>query len=367
MKSAESGEDIVPLAKWMLTVALEMGNLKATLDLAHVANLKPDGVIPPAALRHIRAAAVEHTDSRAMAVYARYLLNLPAAANPSTREDALELALELSLVSEPADPSTAIQVTTTAFHKWEAPWMLVRDAARQRLELDYPSPADPQHRSINQVFVEALREGVDSYNDPEAARDLSDHPEVEEFASEWITLKTISAMDGHQKSCYDLARYYIEYWGLYPCTGSIPSDDPEARIGLDWLELSAEAYLDDANEMHRRYLMLALLFRENGKHNEGRAALKRGIDTIDQYSKDRSRAGAVKQLQDFDRNWEFAFSARVQALLGADAKPRLAPEQRHKDLPGSERGGLINWFREQISSRTTKAKKLKRPTGPQRP
>ena len=116
-----------------------------------------------------------------------------------------------------------------------------------------------------------------------------------------------------------------------------------------------------------RYLMLALLFRENGKHNEGRAALKRGIDTIDQYSKDRSRAGAVKQLQDFDRNWEFAFSARVQALLGADAKPRLAPEQRHKDLPGSERGGLINWFREQISSRTTKAKKLKRPTGPQRP
>ena len=89
----------------MLTVALEMGNLKAALDLAHVANLKPDGVIPPAALRHIRAAAVEHTDSRAMAVYARYLLNLPAAANPSTREDALELALELSLVSEPADPS----------------------------------------------------------------------------------------------------------------------------------------------------------------------------------------------------------------------------------------------------------------------
>ena len=361
MKSAESGVDIAPLAKWMLTVALEMGNLKAALDLAHVANLRPDGIIPPAALRHIRAAAVEHTDSRAMAVYARYLLNLPTAANPSTRKDALELALELSLVSEPADPSTAIQLTTTAFHKWEAPWMLVRDAARQRLEIDYPSPADPQHKRINQAFVEALREGVDSYNDPEAACDLSDHPEVEEFSREWINLKTISAMDGHQKSCYDLARYYIEYWGLYPCTGSIPSDNPEARVGLDWLELSAEAYVDDPNEMHRRYLILALLLRENGVHNEGHAAIKRGIDTIDQYSAYKWRTGAVKRLQEFDRNWEFAFSARVEALLGNDSKPKLARAQRHKDLPGSKRGGLLGWFRGATKEQAAKKLETKGP------
>lgn len=360
LKLGGSEADMLPLAKWLLTMALDMGNLKAALDLAHIANLNPDGVIPPAALSVIRAAAMKHADSRAMAVYARYLLNLRNAADRSSRQRALELAIELSKVSEPADPSTAIQLTTTAFHKWEAPWRLVRDAARQCLEIDYPSPLDPQHKEINQVFVGALREGVNQYNDPEAARDLSDHPEVEEFSSEWVALKTTSAMDGHPKSCYDLGRYYIEYWGWYPCIGRIPSDNPEARIGLDWLELSAEGVLDDANEMHRRYLMVALLLRENGMHHEGREAVKRGVHTMDEYSTDtRWRGGALKRLQEFDRSWEFSFSARVEALFGSDAKPKLAREQRHRDSPRGKRGGLMSRFARSTSMKTGHSKPKK--------
>ena len=345
LKHGGSEADWLPLAKWLLTAALRMGNFKAALDLAHVANLNPDGVIPPAALSEIRAAAMKHTDSRAMAVYARHLLNLRNAADQSTRQRAFELAIELSKVSEPADPSTAIQLTRTASHKWEAPWKLVRDAARQRLEIDYPSPLDPQHKEINKVFIVALREGVYQYNDPEAARDLSDHPELEEFSREWVLLKIKSAMDGHPKSCYDLGLYYIEYWGWYPCIGRIPSDNPEARIGLDWLELSAQGVLDDANEMHRRYLIVALLLRENGMHKEGREAVKRGVDAIENYSTDsRWRGGAVKRLQEFDRSWEFPFSARVEALLGSDATQKLPPEQRHKHLSGGESSGLMSWF-----------------------
>ncbi len=346
LKSVGSGIDVLPLAKWMLTLALDMGNLKAALDLAHVANLNPDGVIPPAALKEIRAAAIQRTDSRAMAVYARYLLNLRNAADESTRKVALELALGLESISEPADPSTAIRLTTTAFYKWEAPWTLVRDAARQRLEIDYPSPTDPEHKRINQVFVAALRDGVNLYNNPEAARDLSDHPEVEEHSPEWVALKTISAMDGDSNSCYDLARHHIEYWGWYPCIGKRPSSSPGARIGLDWLELSAEGYHENANEMHHRYLILALLLRENGMHEEGREAVKRGIDVIDKYCNDTKwRTWAVKKLQEFDRSWDFPFSARVEALLGNDATPKLPPEQRHKDLAGSKRGALMSWFR----------------------
>ena len=329
LQARDTAVDIIPLAKYMLSMALEMGNLKAALDLAHVANLKPDGVIPPGALREIQKAALDRSDSRGMAVYTRYLLNLRRQATRDTRVLAFDLAQELSSFSEPRDPSRAIRLTSTAFHKWEAPWSLLRDAALQRLELD--SLSRSMHQQINETLVSTLQKGVDDYNDPEACRVLSNHPSLEEFSSEWISLKTKSAMDGDLESCYLLGRYYIEYWGWYPCTGKKPSEKPEALSGFDWLELSAEGYVEKAQVMSERYLMIALLLRENSMRAEGHEVVKRGIESIYKYSTDRSaKTGIIKKLQEFDRSWDHDFSARASRFLG---EPVLSPENRHGAFP----------------------------------
>lgn len=331
---------LLPLAKYMLGLALHLGNLKAALDLAHMAN-RDGSIAPPAAMKEIRTAALDRTDWRAMTIYTRYLLNLQKEANQDSRKLAFDLAQELSDSTEPAFPGAAIQLTETSTQKWEAPWMLLRDASLQRLEMDYPSPSDPTHQEINQVFVSALRQGVDLYNDPDACRTLSDHPAILEFSPEWIDLKTKSAMTGHSESCFNLARYYLEYYGWYPCIGKSPSNAPIAQIGLTWLRLSADSALDNAKEMGDRYTMLALLLRENGLRKEGHDMIKRGIAAIEMFSTDsKRRRFVVQDLQSFDRSWEHNFPHRVERMLG---EPKLSSEQRYQGSSTSG-SGLLAWL-----------------------
>ena len=344
MDSSSPGGGMRPLARYLLEIALEMGNLKAALDLAHIANNTTEQIIPNVALKDIRAAAVARTDSRAMAIYARYLLNQKAATrNPDDRKLAYDLAQALCSMSEPADPANAVRLTTTAFHKWELPWSILRDAAIQRIQYDFPSPDHPTRKEIDQVLVTALRQGLDLYNDPEACRDLSDHPSIPEYSPEWIQLKTKSAMAGHAESCYNLARYYIEYYNLYPSVANKMPTNPEARIGLDWLELSAELASDNARTMQERYLIMALLMRENGLIKEGHEVLKRGMKNIESFSTDhRARTWSVRQMEPFERNWDQPFSARVRQLLADKAAPVLTKEQRYQGQPPWQ--GLVKLF-----------------------
>ncbi len=231
---------------------------------------------------------------------------------------------------QPTSADKVIRLTTTAVHKEEAPWILLRDAALQRLELDYSDRSDPTHKSIDAALVSALRQGVEEYNDPEACRDLSDHSSIIEFSPEWVRLKEKSAMHGHTESCYNLGRYYLEYWGWYPCIGGPLTKRPEAMIAFDWLELSAEGCLDDAKLMCDRYLLLALALRENGLRKEGHEAVKRGIQSIEKFSTDsRSRRWAIRQLEPYDRSWDYV-TARVEVLLGEFAKPKLSKAQRYQ-------------------------------------
>jgi hypothetical protein len=152
----------IAMANYILQVALNMGNLKAALDLANIALSEPNGTIPPDALKEIQTHALEKSDSRAITIYIRHLLRLGNLATAETRLQAYKLALALSKVVEPTIPGNEIQLTERARHVPESPWSLLREVSVQRLELDHPNPADPKHQAIDGTLLSALRQGLAS-------------------------------------------------------------------------------------------------------------------------------------------------------------------------------------------------------------
>jgi hypothetical protein len=306
-----------------------MGNLKAALDLANIAHSEPDGTIPQHALQEIRTHALKRSDSRAITIYIRHLLRLGNLATADTRLQAYELALAVSKVIEPTIPGNEIQLTERARHVPESPWSLLRQVCFQRLELDHPDPADPTHQEIDSSMLSALRQGLE-FGDSNSCKHLSNHHSIVKFSPEWIDLKTKSAMSGNSECAFDLAWYNLEYWGWFPCRGRPPSKNPESRLGFEWLELSAQSSISDAKSMYQRYLILALILRENGLLEEGHDAIRRGLLDIEQYSNDPLwRGWSLKQLQSHDRGWD-SIKISVADLLGDEAEPQLLPDQRRQ-------------------------------------
>ena len=329
LKINDESADALPLAKYALSLALEMGNLKAALDLGYLNNSIPHSVFPPAALKEVRAAARSYTDTRAMTIYIRYLLSSSKAADTASRKEAFDMARVLSTMVQPAPQADVVQLTAQPVQKIEAPWALLRDAALERLQYDHTDPTDAEYQEINQVLGSALLDGVVNYQDPDAARTLSDHESVIPFSEQWIEFKKKSALAGHSDSCWHLGRYYLEYWERYPWTGTLTTNR-NAHIGYDWIELSAEAALDDAQMMTSRYRWLALFLRGAGMNKEGHEAIKRGLYALEKYCTDgKHRNSAIKALMEYDRNWDYIQTDVLQVLHPDEKAPKLSKAKRH--------------------------------------
>ena len=297
------------LAKYFLNVSVEAGGQKAYLDLWQLAEVMGEDP-QPRTQKAIHDAAENQHDWRAMQLYIRQL-------NKRNRDKgdcalAFELALDLNSMVGPGswkgvgavedDEQKHSPHFFSRPNLYVSPWELLKDAAIAYAN-DHPEGSEEHIRAVH-ALKQALRDGVEKYNSPDAMKFWADHPSIELFSEQWVNLKTRAAMSGDLDSCLGLGRYWLEKSGWYPCQGKARLNE-EGRAALSWWLLGANQSVHDADAMGRRYLVVALVLRENGFKAEGLEWLRYGIDTMQETCEDTAsrKAEASQSLKPIERRW----------------------------------------------------------------
>lgn len=269
------------MGKLSLQIAFELGFEEAAIDFARI-ELRASGLrpkrdpqallkpveLPPKILGHIHRAATSRSDWRAMSLYLDYTLRKPQ--NKATAQSSYQIAVDLSTM---ATPSLTTVDDVSPSERFELPWFQLQKAADE-----YYShlPEDsPEAASVQQTYVDALNTGRDRWNDSRAAELLlRNTDEVTPGSARWLELLTQAAMQGNADSCFKLGYYLLRQEGWHPdCRGG---KRPQSRTSFWWIELSAYAMRHSPIWARQRYLLLAVLLRENGFENEAKSYLVRG-------------------------------------------------------------------------------------------
>ena len=315
------------LARYFLNVSVEAGGQQAHLDLWLLAKLLGDEV-PGKTNRAIKEAAERESDWRAMQLYTDGLLK-KATSTAGDRQLAFELAVDLNKFVEPGTEKGLGTYTDDQMHSlnpkshrnlYVRPWELLRDAA-----VAYANDNDEgshEHYRAVKYHEQALRNGVEKYNSVDAMKDLADHEFVKIYSEQWVHLKTRAAMAGDVDSCSDLARYWLEKRGWYPCAGQAQRDQA-GRAALSWMVLAANLSAYDADKMGTRYLIVALVLRENGFKAEGLKWLRYGIETMEETCGDSRKKKYMATLESAEARWKAEpYNIKAEQLLGKPVLPK---------------------------------------------
>jgi hypothetical protein len=315
------------VAKHYLEASLHLGYPRAALDLFEMRFADLSDSIPNAALQAVRSAALGKSDSRAMILYARYILTLNHQQTAADRRLALDLAQEVSTWHGAETPGNIKDVALVdgPLHQPEAPWSVLKDAAFALIENQDVIEGDPEYEVMLKISYDALHSGAHDYRDPSAFEQLANHPMIGEWTKEWLKLKVEAATHGIGDACFDVARYYLEYWGWYPVRkDGKPPNSHMAELGFDWLELSAQASVDNTNTMAYRYQLLGVLLDENGRHDQAKQAIERGREVVEQYSNRYESSDSFYE----DEMHRFTPVGNRAATFLSEPEPKLEPEQR---------------------------------------
>jgi hypothetical protein len=283
-----------------------------------------------------------------MIQYARYLLSLGHQHSTADRRLAFDLAQEASTWysaeaphnnaktpdndTETLDKNTETPNSTRPLplvdrplHQPEAPWSVLKDAAFALIENGDVVEHGPEYDMILQTSYNALHSGAYDYKDPSAFHELANHPMIKEWTKEWLEMKVGAASHGIGDACFEVARYYLEFWGWYPPRkdGKHPNSKL-AELGFDWLELSAQASVDNTNTMAYRYQLLGVLLDENGRHEQAKQVIERGREAVEKYS------NRHELSQTFYENTmkNFRPAEHRAATFMSPTEPLLKPQQR---------------------------------------
>lgn len=269
------------LGRLSLQVAFELGYGDAAIEFAKVelrsGALKqkgdPDALLKPVdlptnILGYISRAAISRQDWRAMSLYLDYALRRQQ--NKATAESIYQLAIDLSTMARPS-LRTIDQVIPS--ERFELPWFLLQRAADEYYA--HLPPESSEAASVMRTYVGALNTGRDTWNDSRAAELLlRNTDEVKPGSSRWVELLTQAAMQGDPDFCFRLGDYLLRQEGWHPeCLKGTP---PKHRTSFWWIELSAYAMRHSPVWARQRYLLLAVLLRENGFAEEATSYLVRG-------------------------------------------------------------------------------------------
>ncbi|KEF59952.1 uncharacterized protein A1O9_04800, partial [Exophiala aquamarina CBS 119918] len=266
------------MGKFSLQIAFEFDYEDAAIAFARIelrANgLRPKGDpqsllkpvdLPPKILGYIHRAAMSRSDWRAMSLYLDYALRKPQ--NKVTAQNSYQIAVDLSRM---AGPSSTNVDDVSPSERYELPWFQLQKAAD---EYYAHLPEDsPEAASVQQMYVKALNTGRDRWNDSRAAELLlRNTDEITPGSTRWVELLTQAAMQGNPDSCFKLGHYLLRQEGWHPdCLGSTR---PQSRTSFWWIELSAYAMRHYPVWARQRYLLLAVLLRENGFEKEAKSYL----------------------------------------------------------------------------------------------
>lgn len=273
--------------RWSMEVALEMGSAEAGIYMARQQLNDPSAVpsltsresadsigspvsFPPRVLSFITQSASTRRDWRTMTLYLDYQLRRPQTA--AVMQANFEMATALLASVEASTVAVAQQPPSERF---EQPWFLLCKAADAYYSTLQPGSVPAI--AVQDTYIKALKAGRNEYNDTRANRMLvRTTVEVKSGSERWIELLTQSAMQGREESCFLLGYHYLNEEGWLQGSGQHPS----SRTGLWWIEASAVAAARFTEVISRRYLLLAVLMRENGFEQEARPYLQRGVDAL---------------------------------------------------------------------------------------
>jgi len=296
------------MGKLCLEVAFELGFEEAAIDFARI-ELRASGLrpksdpqalvkpvdLPPKILAQIHRTAISRSDWRAMSLYLDYTLRRPQ--SKATAQTSYQIAVDLSTM---AGPSSTTVDDVHPSERYELPWFQLQKAADE-----YYShlPEDsPEAATVQQMYVDALNTGRDTWNDSRAAELLlRNTDEVTPGSTRWLELLTQAAMQGNADSCFKLGHYLLKQEGWHP--DCLRRKRPQSRTSFWWIELSAYAMRHAPVWARQRYLLLAVLLRENGFENESKSYLVRGqLALKESQAADAGRS--ISWLQNIIDEWD---------------------------------------------------------------
>lgn len=325
------------LGSMSLRVAFELGEGDAAIEFAKL-ELRTRGVaemgdpdalskpvdLPPNILDYIRRTAIAREDWRSMCLYLDHSLRKPQSS--AAAKVLYQLAVDLSNMARPS-LQTIDQVIPS--ERLELPWFLLQRAADQYYA-HLPSDGD-EAAGVQRTYAEALNTGRDRWNDSRAAELLlRNTEEVKPGSPRWVELLTQAAMQGDPDFCFRLADHRLREEGWHP--ESRRWRKPSDRTSLWWIELSAYGMRHFPIRARQRYLLLAVLLRENGFREEATDYLVRGQAALRESSSPDAEA-SIQWLQDTIDDWnnpEWKMTSTI--LLNAEPlyKQRRQEEARRK-------------------------------------
>jgi len=257
------------LGYYTLCAAFEAGEVEAALKVAFL-EYGQHGKVQRRTAESIKQHAMKMTDWRTMTVWI-FLTTQES----HTKEVARDNYLMAKKLDSMLEPSKRTMERTEIFQNYRPPWQLVFSAANHYLS--HFDKHDPEGDPVQEDLERAVREGVEKWKDPEAAHELLLLPnEVKKFSDRWVSLMTMSAMDGSGEHCVRLALYHLARDGWL--SHHLDENDewvavdrkekPKSWVGIEWLGLSAALENGNASIKTKRYLRLALLLREHGLAKE---------------------------------------------------------------------------------------------------
>lgn len=295
------------LGKLSLRIAFELGSGEAAIEFAKlelrargVVGLKdPDALskpvnLPPDILEHIGQLASSRTDWRCMCLYLDYSLRKPQTS--AAAKHLYQMAVDLSTMARPGFHTIDRVIPS---ERLELPWFLLQRAADQYYA--HLSPDSDEAANVQRTYTDALNNGRDLWNDSRAAELLlRNTDEVKPGSPRWVELLTQAAMQGDPDFCFRLGDHRLREEGWHPKYRK--STRPTARTGLWWVELSAYGMRHSPIRARQRYLLLAILLRENGFRDEATSYLVRGQSAL-RDSQAIDAETSIQWLQDYIDQW----------------------------------------------------------------
>ncbi|KAK5052521.1 hypothetical protein LTR84_002385 [Exophiala bonariae] len=330
------------LGSMSLKVAFELGIGDAAIEFAKL-ELRTRGVaemgdpdalskpvdLPPNILDYIRRTAIARENWRSMSLYLDHSLRKPQS---STAAKALyQLAVDLSTMTRPSF-NTIDQVIPS--ERLELPWFLLQRAADQYYA-HLPSDSDDA-AEVQRTYAEALNTGRDGWNDSRAAELLlRNTEEVKPGSPRWVELLTQAAMQGDPDFCFRLGDHRLKEEGWHP--ESRKWRKPSDKTSLWWIELSAYGMRHFPIRARQRYLLLAVLLRENGFREDATSYLVRGQAALrESHSPDAEVS--IQWLQDTIDDWDNPEWKMTSTIL-LNAEP-LYKQQRQETAQHKAHQGL---------------------------
>lgn len=301
----------------MLGLACEFGNTSAARLLFQIEILNPEAAASAKARSMIEELAGNPEEWEAQVLHAQHLLR-SGVPSQAKKDKAYRLAKTAFAVTEAGALAPPLLKGTADL---KDPWRLLRDITDMRLE-------ERQSAEDEDVWEKAIAAGALEFHDPEACGLLAELPnQVKPYSDQWLELTTKAAMSGNKDASFYLAKYYFELYGWYPCPKMLDTEsgnerygpskasrEPESFLGFDWLELSAAQCLHDPIKMGLRFIVIALVWRENNLASMGQEYLEFGRDQIEASPVDAAaKALTLQNLNSYIDSWKNRLPYQVTA------------------------------------------------------